>query len=142
MQNSCDKYMDIINFDRPVSKTHPPMDVANRAAQFSPFAAMVGHDAAIRETARLTEEKVELDENQKSVLDEQLQIISQYMRDNVNIEIRIEHFVRDGRKAGGAYVVSEGQVEKIDYYNRQIVMFDGDVIQIDDIVSIDGDIFL
>ena len=66
------EYRDIINLPHHVSKNHPPMDLLDRAAQFSPFAALTGHDAAIKETARLTDKRVELDENSREILDEKM----------------------------------------------------------------------
>ena len=133
------EYDDIIHLPRPISKTHPPMSVMDRAAQFSPFAALTGYDAAIKETARLTDEKIELDEYAKDALNERLQILAEWIKDHP--EIAITYFQPDAKKNGGAYVTAIGAVKKIDEYERFVVMTDGTGIFIEDIIRIDGQIF-
>ena len=133
------EYDDIINLPRPISKTHPPMSAMDRAAQFSPFAALTGYDAAIKETARLTDEKIELDEYAKDALNERLQILAERIKDHP--EIAITYFQPDAKKNGGAYVTAIGAVKKIDEYERFVVMTDGTGIFIEDIIRIDGQIF-
>ena len=133
------EYDDIINLPRPISKTHPPMSAMDRAAQFSPFAALTGYDAAIKETARLTDEKIELDEYAKDALNERLQILAERIKEHP--EIAITYFQPDAKKNGGAYVTAIGAVKKIDEYERFVVMTDGTGIFIEDIVRIDGQIF-
>lgn len=133
------KYDDIINLPRPVSKTRLPMKAIARAAQFSPFAALVGHDAAIKETARLTEERVDLDECIEDALGDKLQMIADRIKEHP--EIAITYFQPDAKKNGGAYVTATGKVKKIDDFERVVVMTDGTVIAIDEIISIDGRIF-
>lgn len=133
------EYDDIIHLPRHVSKTHPPMEISDRAAQFSPFAALTGYDAAIKETARLTDEKVELDEYMKSVLSDRLQSIVDHMKDYP--EITITYFRPDEKKSGGAYVTANGAVKKIDMYERLVLMTDGIEIYIDEIISIEGKVF-
>ncbi len=132
-------YDDIINLPHHVSKTHPQMTVSDRAAQFSPFAALNGYDAAIKETARLTDERVKLDEYMKEVLSDRLQILADRIKEHP--EIVIIYFQPDAKKKGGAYVTAVGTVKKIDEYERIVVMTDGTLIPIDEIISIDGQIF-
>ena len=127
-------YDDIIHLPHHVSKKHPQMSPMNRAAQFSPFAALTGHGAAIRETARLTDEFIELEEDQKEQLDEQLQQI----RENLpkNPEVEITYFRPDQRKDGGAYVTVRGKVRQIDEYRRQILFNNGTFVPMDTLFSI------
>lgn len=132
-------YDDIIHLPHHVSAVHPPMAAINRAAQFSPFAALTGYDAAIKETARLTDERIELDDHLQDVLSGKLQIIAERVKEH--LEITIIHFQPDEKKSGGAYAAVSGTVKKIDDYNRVIVMTDGKTIPIDDIISIEGQIF-
>lgn len=133
------KYDDIINLPRHVSKTRPQMPIIDRAAQFSPFAALTGHDAAVKETARLTEERVELDEYMKEALNNKLLIITDQIKDQPKISIT--YFLADEKKEGGAYVTSTGKVKKIDLYEGILIMTDEIVIPIDEIISIEGEIF-
>lgn len=132
-------YDDIIHLPRHVSKKHPQMALSDRAAQFSPFAALTGHGAAIKETARLTDERVQLDEYMINVLSDRLQIIADRLKDKP--EIMITYFQPDEKKNGGAYVTTTGTVKKIDVYERIVVMTDRQEIPIDDIVGIEGQIF-
>lgn len=132
-------YDDIINLPHYVSATRPRMSVIDRAAQFSPFAAMTGYDAAIKETARLTDERVELDECIKNVLSDRLQIIADRIKEHP--EIAITYFQPDAKKRGGAYVTATGTAKKIDDHERVVFMTDGTAIPIDEIVSIDGQMF-
>lgn len=133
------KYDDIIMLPHHVSKRHPQMSPLNRAAQFSPFAALTGHEDAIQETARLTDSFVEMDESRKSQLDGQLGLI----RDNLDAqpEIEVTYFQPDEKKSGGAYVTRSGRVKKIDEYSRQIIFTDGKALPIDMIFSIRGELF-
>ncbi|MGL6221410.1 MAG: hypothetical protein ACRC36_25515 [Lacrimispora sphenoides] len=132
-------YDDIIDLPHHVSMTHPHMAAIDRAAQFSPFAALTGYDAAIKETARLTDERVELDESMKDALSNKLQIIADRLKEQP--EIAITYFQPDGKKNGGTYVTAVSAAKKIDKYERVVVMSDGIVIPIDEIISIDGQIF-
>ena len=115
------------------------MPLADRAAQFSPFAALTGHGEAIRETARLTDSKMELSEEVKAYLDARLSFLAENIKDHP--EISVTYFFPDERKAGGAYVVKTGAVKKINEYEQTIVMQDGSVIPINDIVAMDGEPF-
>ncbi|EXG85947.1 hypothetical protein K413DRAFT_2759 [Clostridium sp. ASBs410] len=132
-------YDDIIHLPRHVSTTHPHMAAIDRAAQFSPFAALTGYDAAIKETARLTDERVVLDESMKDALSNRLQIIADRIKEHP--EIAITYFQPDEKKNGGTYVTAVSAAKKIDKYERAVVMADDIVIPIDDIISIDGQIF-
>ena len=95
------KYDDIINLSHHVSSRHPQMPMMNRAAQFSPFAALTGYDDAVRETARLTDEKIELDEYEKEELDRKIQWLGSHLDEH--IPVSITYFQPDDRKAGGTY---------------------------------------
>ena len=132
-------YDDIIHLPHHVSKTRPQMPILDRAAQFAPFAALSGYDAAIRETARLTDERLELDEHTKNALSDKLQIIAE--RIDERPEISITYFVPDEKKDGGAYITAGGTVKKIDEYERIVLMDDGMAIPIDEIISVEGGIF-
>ena len=132
-------YDDIIHLPRHVSTKHPQMALIDRAAQFSPFAALTGHGAAINETARLTDERAELDEYMKDILRDKLQIIVERLKDKP--EVTFTYFQPDEMKNGGAYVTVVGMVKKIDEYERIVVMTDAQEIPMDEIVDIKGQIF-
>jgi len=132
--NHC--YDDIIHLPHHVSAVHPHMPVSDRAAQFSPFAALTGHEAAIKETARLTDEKAELDETAKAMLDEKLRML-QEMRSR-HPELTITYFQPDEKKSGGAYVSVTGYVKKIDVYGRFLLMESGLRIPLQDIFNMEG----
>ena len=128
-------YEDIINLPHPVSNTHPQMAVTDRAAQFAPFAALTGYDAAIQETGRLTEEQIILDENERTALDRKLQEILQ--SGCPHPKVRIRYFQKDGRKAGGAYLTMEGTVKRLDTYLRKLFFMDGNSVLIDNILELE-----
>ncbi len=134
MRDDNHKYDDIIDMPHHVSSTHPHMSDMDRAAQFSPFAALTGYDDAVKETARLTEQRIELDEYEKEKIDSQLQYIKSTLQESQ--EIVITHFEKDALKDGGSYVMSDGHVKKIDEYENLIIMDDGEKINIYDIVKI------
>ena len=115
------------------------MPMIERAAQFSPFAALTGYDAAIKETGRLTDEKIELDEEALTALDMKYQLLMDALDDAP--EVTITFFQPDERKAGGKYVSAVGAVKKIDDFERRITMRDGTRIPMDDVLSIDGELF-
>lgn len=133
------QYDDIIHLPHHVSKRHPPMSLINRAAQFSPFAALTGHDAAIHETARLTDSFVELDEDSKGYLNEQLQLLCENIE--AHPECEITYFQPDAKKNGGAYVTIHGKIRKIDLYRHRIIFTDGTAIPIEHLFSIHGKLF-
>lgn len=132
-------YDDIINLPHHVSSTRPQMEAIDRAAQFSPFAALTGYDSAVKETARLTDERIELSEDMKDALSDRLQIIADRIKDHP--EITITYFQPDAKKNGGAYLTITGTAKKIDEYERVVVLTSGTAIPIDEIISIDGRIF-
>ncbi|WP_430886129.1 hypothetical protein [Fusibacter sp. JL216-2] len=131
------KYDDIIHLPRHVSRKRPQMPLEDRAAQFSPFAAVIGHEASVKEAARLTEEKRDLDEAEKTVINEQLLKIQSRIEDDTEPEVQVEHFKKDPLKKGGHYITTQGEVKKIDVYVRNILMKDGNSIEIDDILRIE-----
>ena len=130
------KYDDIIDLPYPLPglPTRPRMSIQDRAAQFAPFAALSGHGAAIRETARLTDQRIELEEDQLVVPHEQLQKIMDRVSEHP--EVSVLYFKPDGKKDGGAYVTVTGKVKKIDEIERTIVFVDKTVIPIGDILDI------
>ncbi|MBQ7944267.1 MAG: hypothetical protein IJ326_09430 [Lachnospiraceae bacterium] len=130
------RYDDIINLPHHVSSKHPHMPALDRAAQFSPFAALTGHDAAIKETARLTDEQVELDEERKEELDRQLQEIRAHLSEHP--EVTITFFVPDERKDGGSYVTVTGRVKKLDEYEGRIILEDNTIVKISMICMVKG----
>lgn len=129
------KYDDIIDLPHHVSKSRPRMSIHDRAAQFSPFAALTGHGAAIKETERLTEHRIELDENQKSVINEKLQMIFEQVEKHP--EVSITYFVPDQRKTGGKYITTEGRVMKVDGYHRTLIFEDQTLVPMADILDIE-----
>lgn len=133
------KYDKIINLPHHVSSTRPHMSMIDRAAQFSPFAALTGYDAAVKETARLTEQKIELDEYEKAALDQRILLLQEHLKELP--EVTITHFVPDEHKDGGKYVSITEAVKKIDTYEKQIVLVDKSKIPIENILSIEGELF-
>lgn len=133
------QYDDIINLQHHVSSNRVHMSILDRAAQFSPFAALTGFDGAIKETARLTDRRIELDEATKTILDEKLRIVQELL--SRQQEIEIVFFRPDEMKAGGAYISIMGTVKKIEGYERAVVMQDGTRIPIEEIVDITGEMF-
>ena len=133
------KYDEIMGLPHHVSKTRPQMPMSDRAAQFAPFAALTGYDAAIKETRRLTDERIELDVEALSALDMKYQLLMEALDEAP--EVTITYFRPDERKAGGKYVSAVGAVKKIDDFERRITMQDGAKIPMDDVLSIEGELF-
>lgn len=133
------EYREIINLPHHVSKTRPQMPMSDRAVQFAPFAALTGYDSAIKETGRLTGERVELDVEALSALDMKYQLLMEALDEAP--EVTITYFQPDERKAGGKYVSAVGAVKKINDFERRITMRDGTRIPMDDVLSIDGELF-
>ena len=129
------KYDDIINLPHPESKKHPRMSLHDRAAQFSPFAALTGHSAAIDETARLTDRKLELNEEKKAELDR----IWQYLMEKVQNHpmLKVTYFIPDERKAGGIYNTVRGRLKKMDPYKGILTLADGSMIGYSDIYEME-----
>ncbi len=133
------EYEDIIHLPHHVSKKHPQISMLDRAAQFSPFAALTGYDAAVEETARLTDRRIELDEYEAQHLDERIQKLSEHLQEHP--EVSITYFLPDARKDGGEYITVTGSVKKIENYERRIVLMDGTWIPIQEVIKIDGELF-
>lgn len=135
------KYEDIIHLPHHVSETHPRMSLYDRAAQFSPFAALTGHGAAIRETARLTEHRVELDEETRGRLNEQCRLLLRWVSKKQYPVLAVTYFQPDEKKSGGSYVTVKGKVRKIKEYEKLLVMEDGTEIPMEEITEITGEVF-
>ena len=127
-----DKYADIINLPHHVSRNHPQMSMADRAAQFSPFAALTGHDAAIAEAARLTDERPILDESVKQEISDLLQLAST----DSNLVLNIVYFVPDARKTGGSYAEITGRIKKLRPHEKLLILDTGTRIPVEDIVEV------
>ena len=133
------KYDEIMGLPHHVSKTRPQMPMSDRASQFAPFAALTGYDAAIKETGRLTVERIELDVEALSALDMKYQLLMEALDEAP--EVTITYFQPDERKAGGKYITATSAVKKVDDFERRITMQDGTKIPMDDILSIGGELF-
>lgn len=132
-------YEDIISLEHPTSKHHPRMSLHDRAAQFAPFAALTGHEAAIEETARRTETQIELTEEAVDNLNEKLCILRANL--GTTSQVEITYFVPDERKAGGAYLTHAGVVRKMDEYAHSLLFEDGTVIPAEQILAMEGEMF-
>lgn len=151
-----DNYEDIINLERPISQNHPHMTNADRAAQFSPFAALTGYEEVISETGRLTERRIELEEYEKSILDEKLRRLKDKLgrlddkherlddkpgrlkdKSEGDCKASITYFREDMFKTGGAYITATGVIKKFDEYERVLIMQDSGRIDINDIINIE-----
>ena len=132
-------YEDILNLPHHVSKTRPQMSMLDRAAQFSPFAALTGYDDAIKETGRLTDEKIEMDEDRKAALDMKQAYLIEMIDEQP--EISITYFLPDAKKSGGAYVTATGNLKRFDEDERLLILTDGKKIPMDDIADIESDLF-
>lgn len=130
------RYDDIINLPHHQSATHPHMSMHDRAAQFAPFAALTGYGDAVAETARLTDERIELDEYEVAALDAQLQLI----RENIAAHpvVTVTYFRPDDKKPGGAYLTKTGTVKKLDDYEKKLIFADGSSVPFFDILAIQG----
>ena len=113
------EYDDIIDLERPVSKTHPPMPYEMRAAQFSPFAALTTLSGAVSETARTTEEKAEIGDESKAELDAAIKNLMERVKERP--EVTVTYFIADMKKNGGMYIAEKVKVKRVDTYNRLII---------------------
>lgn len=129
-------YDDILHGRRPVSQKHPPMSRADRAAQFSPFAALTGYEAAVKETARLTQGKIELSDEEKESIDRVLQALAAHRSEQP--PVIVTYFLPDQKKDGGAYVTVTGALKRINLLERRLILTDGTLIPIDDISQLQG----
>ena len=132
-------YEDIVNLPPHISKKHPQPSMMDRAARFAPFAAITGYEEMVLEEARVTEERMDLDEETLSLLNEKLNMIQEFLDEEP--EIKITYFEPDKKKAGGAYVSITGVVKRIDEYEHLVIMTDGKKIRIDDIFGLESDLF-
>ncbi|MBP8598250.1 MAG: hypothetical protein KBI24_03270 [Selenomonas sp.] len=130
-------YTDILNLPHPTSKKHPRMTRTARAAQFAPFAALTGYNEAIKETSRLTDEQLDLDDTEKDQLNEKLQLLRQNLPRQ--LPITITFFIPDTQKTGGSYQTITGSVKKIQEYERRLIMTDGTIIPIEAIIGLYGE---
>ena len=128
-------YDDMLNLPHPTSRRHSRMSRSDRAAQFAPFAALSGHGTAIAETARLTERRIELDEDVKAALDFKQQMLMD--RIDEHPDVSVTWFQPDGKKDGGRYVTTTGRLKRIDEVERVLVMEDKTTVPLDDVISID-----
>lgn len=132
-------YDDMINMPCPTSPRHPRMPRADRAAQFAPFAALTGYDAAIDETGRLTDQKIDISEDMREKLDLKQNFLADIIDEQP--EISVTYFVPDKKKSGGAYVTVNGRLKQIDEYEQLIILNDGKKIPIQEVYSIESDLF-
>ena len=132
-------YEDIVDLPHHVSPTRPQMSRADRAAQFSSFAALTGHDAAVRETARRTASRIDTAEDQRYELDLKQQLLAQVLPSQP--EVTVTYFVPDTRKVGGAYVSVSGRLKRIDSRRRILLLDNGTEIPMDDVLELESPIF-
>ena len=127
-------YDDIINLSRPPYHDLPPMSIHDRAAQFSPFAALVGYDAAVEETARLTDSRREMEEDEINELNRQLSELNKRLSERPRI--RVTYFIRDRKKEGGRYASKVGNARTIDQAENRIIFTDGESVPVKDMYSV------
>ena len=132
-------YEDIVDLPHHVSRKHPQPTMADRAARFAPFAAITGYEEMVLEEARVTDDRIEMDESSKAALNEKLNMILEFIDEQP--EVSITYFEPDKRKAGGAYVTITGTVKRIDEYERIVLMTEEKIIKIDEIYAIESDLF-
>ena len=133
MSTECD---DIIHLPHYEPKRHPRMPMAARAAQFAPFAAVTGHDAAIKEEGRITDSWTELGDTGNDELNRKMEQVITLLPQHPTVTI--EYFLPDSNKSGGSYQAASGQVKRIDEYERMIELMDGRKIAIDMVKDIQG----
>ena len=128
------KYDSIIELPHHVSQKRPQMSMHDRAAQFSPFAALTGYDEAVHETARLTDSKIELSEEELQALNMKYNALIEQL--DKQPEVKFLYFVPDEKKTGGSYVTVTGIVRKVDKFKRVIILQSGETIQMDNVIDI------
>ena len=136
MEKTHGRYDDIIDLPHHISPTRPHMSMSDRAAQFSPFAALTGYDGVIRESGRLTKERAELSEEELEILGRKQQYLMSIIEERP--EITVTYFVPDSLKEGGEYMTCSGRLKRIDEYERKLIFTDGTKVNIDDVVEIEG----
>lgn len=129
-----ENYDDIINMPHHVSEKHPRLSMEQRAAQFAPFAALTGYSDAVKETARVTEDRIELDDEEKDIIDNKLREIQNKLQSNP--KATITYFVSDLKKSGGEYVTIIGTIKKIDEYKQCLILNDKKIISMNEIIEI------
>lgn len=129
------KYDDIIHLARPISQRHARMTIQDRAAQFAPFAALTGYEDVIEESGRLTDRRIELDEGEIARLNESLVQIKERLSEQP--QVRLTCFKEDSRKAGGAYRTVTGRVKKLDEYEKNLLLEDGNIVSLEQIFQIE-----
>lgn len=132
-------YEDIVNLPPHISKKHQQPSMMDRAARFAPFAAITGYEEMVLEEARVTEERVDLDEGALSLLNEKLNMIREFLDEEP--EVTITYFEPDKKKSGGAYISITGIVKRIDEYEHLVIMKDGAKIFIDSIYDLQSELF-
>ncbi len=135
-----DEYEDIIRLPHHVSRNHPQMPVRDRAAQFAPFAALAGYGDALRETARLTEDRIELSESDQDELNRRLCFLLDENFEDMPT-VYITHFVPDMKKSGGAYVTAKGMIKRWNELDNTLQLMDGSSILIENILKIESTVF-
>lgn len=133
------RYDDIINLPHHTSKVHKPMSMQARAAQFAPFAALSSYGEAIKETARLTDEQIFIDDNLKEMLNDKLQYLLAKIK--YRPQATFTYYIKDKNKNGGKYKTIKEKIKKIDLYNQYIILIDDTKIPINNIINITSDIF-
>ena len=133
------RYDDIINLPHHISAKHSHMPISDRAAQFAPFAALVGHDQSIAETSRITDSRITLGEDAGILIGRRLELLSECLDERP--VVNIEYFVPDSRKSGGKYVIVTGIIKKIDVFESCIILEDSTRIPMDEIYSVDSSFF-
>lgn len=137
--STTEKYSDIIHLPRPISEKHPRMPMLDRAAQFSPFAALTGYEEAIYETGRLTEEKTELGEEEKAILDRKQRLLLEKLYERPTLTVTF--FVPDEKKSGGRYVTKTGNLKKLHLLEKWMLLTDGTRIPLEDVKNIESPLF-
>lgn len=130
-----DGYKDIINLPRPASKKRKSMAIGDRVAQFAPFAALTGHEEAVEEVARLTEDRIELDQYMKDDINRRLQLLLDRVKERP--EVKILYFQADHRKEGGRYLQIRGKIKKVDKYKGLVIMDNSIEIPMNEIIKLD-----
>ena len=129
------KYDDIINLEHHVSTKHSRMSLENRSAQFAPFSALTGYEEAVKEEARVTESRIDIDEKAKIEVNEKLNYIMKHL--DKNIIVSVTYFEKDKKKQGGSYKTIKGIIKKIDDSRKTIEMQTGEIIKIEELKKIE-----
>ena len=134
-----DNYIDIINLEHPEPINHPRMSIEKRAGIFAPFAALTGYDDEVKEKGRETEDEIELDDDLKEKLDRKIQTIINNIYDKP--KVIITYFIKDDKKTGGKYITKEVNIKTIDMIYNNLITTSNEIINIDSIIEIEGELF-